>query len=316
VYVEMRGGWRVPLMDSFHGSLIQMDRDASAISLLEFEPPVISGLLPSTEIAERDGFVNATVVGDDFGPNAAAVDSVWIGGIMCGSVTHLSTSQLKCGDLPANVFPSRDVVVRMRGSAITIDGRNYVESVGGESMLRVPAAPVVVGAQPAVIPAVGANVTLFGPNLDDALDWVKVGDAFCNPMVPDTEFSVTCGVPAGAGVDLRVYVRSALGRVTVSALGLVSFAPPRIDQVTVSPLPVYSGQGVNYSAVLTGEHFGPSSLSNFSITVGGQLCKPTLGGARSDFGVECSGLQAPWTSNDVTVSVNGQESTAFGAFVY
>lgn len=270
VYVDgLRGGIEATLRDSFHSSLEQMARANVPETLLEYEAPVVSGLLPSAEIAERDGNVSVTVVGDNFGPSIAGVDSMFVGGVRCGSVSYISASQLKCDDLPANAFPRRDVVVRFRGTATTPSGRGSVESKGGANLLQVPAAPIVVGAQPAEVPSTGGTVTLFGPNLDDPLDWVMVGGETCNPLVPDTEFSVECGVPAGVGKDLKVKVRSQLGRVTTSSLGLVSYSAPVIDSVSISPQPVYSGAGVQYTAVIRGEHFGPALNFDLTVSVGG-----------------------------------------------
>jgi len=278
---------------------------------VEYSPPTVLALSPDFVALTANSNLTFNVTGTGFGPAPTILHSISIGGNLCGSAVWISSTLVSCLDVPGNGFLNKNVVVRM---ASTIPGHEPQTSNGGLRLLSFDDPPTPAGVAPSELPASGyLNITLFGagfgtdPNL---ISKVLIGNNECIDKWLQSQFSIICLAPPGTGRELRATIITSGGIIGTSSSGLVSYAAPVISKIATIPAAVFSATGVNYSLIVTGQNFGISTDGQAALqeavpilTAGGRSC-PILIHA-NDSCLICHGLQAPWSSSNVVVQVDG-----------
>ena len=252
--------------------LVTAGGQTSAPSPLSTVGPTLAAVGPGGVV----GGDSLVLSGQNFGLTGA---KVWVGGQAC-VVTAQNHVHITC-TLPAGTGGDHAVLVMIDGQTAAPLSFSY-------------GAPVIAAIQPSEVDTTGGVILITGKGFGPSGATVDVAGESCD-VVEQTDSTVLCSLPAGAGANHPVTV-AASG--LVSAAHAVSYGPPAITSV----LP---GKAVG-GATLTilGENFGSEDAE---VTVSGKTCQLL---SQTHDAITCTLPAGSGAGHPVTVSVAGQTSNA------
>lgn len=252
-----------------------------------YNAPSISEFSPTTSDSHDSAVF--TITGNNFGSSP----SVSIGGVDVDTLSLISHTRLK-GVIPAGGGANKNVVVT------TSTGRE-VTSLAAFSYNP----PRIDEISPLTLPTTGGVITVSGASFGLS-GTVTVGSLTCS-VSSWTNSSVVCSVPAAAGKDLLVVVKTELQ--TSSESILFSYEEPVLSGTSTT-----FGTLGGKTAIFSGENFGPALVGGSSyvaidsIYIGDQLCpESSIASSHGHTSFKCTYPPGQGTV-DVNITVKSQPS--------